>query len=76
MTRDSIIDEVRANRDALAREYDYDIDRIFAFFRDMEKRSGAEQVTLPPRRVPVSRSAAQPTVAADGSVTYGPGSRR
>jgi hypothetical protein len=76
MTRDPIVDEVRANRDALAREHGYDIDRIFAFLREMEKRSGAERVRLPPRRHPVSPNADEPTVAADGTGTYRSGSPR
>ena len=33
MTQDAIIDEVRALRDELAKEHDYDIDAIFAALR-------------------------------------------
>jgi len=73
MTPDPIVEEVRAVRDAFAKEHDYDVARIFEALRVMGVESGEPRVTLPPR--PVTRRE-QPTVAADGSVTYGPGPRR
>ena len=51
MTRDPIVEEVRAARDAIAKEHGYDIQAIFAALREMEEQSGREHVTLPPRRV-------------------------
>ena len=33
MTRDAIVDEVRAIRDEIAKAYDYDINAIFAALR-------------------------------------------
>jgi hypothetical protein len=78
MTSDPIVDEVRAARDAFAKEHDYDLARIFDALREMARKDGGARVTLPPRRVetPTAGQPAQPTVAADGSGTYGPGSRR
>lgn len=51
MIRDPIVEEVRAARDAIAREHGDDIEAIFAALREMEKQSGREHVTLPARRV-------------------------
>jgi hypothetical protein len=50
MTQDPIINEVRAIRDEIAREYDYDIDAIFEALRKAEASSGREHVTLKPRK--------------------------
>jgi hypothetical protein len=50
---DPIVDEVRAARDALAKEFDYDVDKLAAFIKDREMHSGRPVVRLPPRRVTV-----------------------
>jgi hypothetical protein len=49
MSRDPIVDEVRAIRDAIAREHNYDVDAIFHMLREREATSGRPHVTLPPR---------------------------
>ena len=46
---DSIIDEVRAVRDALARECDDDMAKIVEAARARQAQSGREVVTLPAR---------------------------
>ena len=71
MTRDTIVDEVRAFRDEIAREYDYDIGAIFAALRRMEAASQGHRVSLAPRSISprspdgTSRAADRPVVAAD-----------
>ena len=57
MISDPVVDEVRAARDAIAREHDYDINLIFQAFREAEALGGKEHVTHPPRLAvePVSR---------------------
>lgn len=54
MSRDPIIDDVRAIRDAIAKEHNYDLDSIFQMLRARETASGRSHVTLPPRPVPVT----------------------
>ena len=54
MSRDPIIDEVRAIRDDIAREHNYDLDAIFLMLRTREMRSGRSHVTFPPRRFSVT----------------------
>jgi hypothetical protein len=49
MTRDAIVDEVRAFRDEIAKEYDYDIGAIFAALRKMEATGPGHHVSLAPR---------------------------
>jgi hypothetical protein len=72
MSRDAIIDEVRAIRDAIAREHNYDLDSIFRMLREREATSGRPHVTLPPKPLQVERptgpaDAAQPGDAANGA---------
>ena len=50
MTRDAIVDEVRAFRDEIAKEHDYDIGAIFAALRKMEATGPGHHVSLAPRR--------------------------
>jgi len=66
MSRDAIIDEVRAIRDAIAREHNYDVDSIFQMLREREATSGRPHVTLPPRLLQVERPTG-PADAADGA---------
>jgi len=50
--RDSntIVDEVRAVRDAIAKASDYDIDKIAKAAKEREIRSGRKVVRLPPKK--------------------------
>ena len=54
---DPIIDEIRAVRDAIAKEYDYDIDKLAEALKAREAKSGRKVVRLPPREVIVVRKA-------------------
>lgn len=45
-----IVDEVRAARDAIAKECDYDIAKIAEAVRAREVQSGRTFVRLPPRK--------------------------
>ena len=45
-----IVDEVRAVRDAIAKECDYDIAKIAEAVRAREVKSGRRFVRLPPRK--------------------------
>jgi hypothetical protein len=44
-----IVDEVRAVRDSIAKEYDYDIAKIAEAIREREAKSGRTYVHLTPR---------------------------
>jgi hypothetical protein len=60
MSRDPIVDEVRAVRDAIARVHDYDIAAIFRMLREAEAKSGREHVSPPlPRFEPLPKAAQQ-----------------
>ena len=48
--KDPIVEEVRAIRDALAKEYDYDVEKLGRAMQAAEKAEGRTTVTLPPRR--------------------------
>jgi len=51
MISDSIVEEIRAIRDEIAKECDYDIDTIFRHLRHLEATSSAPRMSLSPRRV-------------------------
>ena len=51
MIPDPVVEEVRAIRDEIAKEYDYDIDAIFQALRCLEATSAARHVSLSARRV-------------------------
>ena len=51
MSDDPIVAEVRAIRDKLAAECNYDVDKIVRRIRQRQAESGREYVSLPPRRV-------------------------
>ncbi len=67
MSTDSVIDEVRAIRDAIAREHDYDLASICRALRERTRSAGVQTVTLSPRPVsrPPDEIAAEPSVATD-----------
>lgn len=51
MARDPIIDEVRAIRDAYAKEHGYDVKAIVAALQQEEAKSGRQVVSLSPKRL-------------------------
>ncbi len=57
MTRDPIVEEVRAIREQIARENHDDLDAIFAALRRLEAESKRPHVQLAPRKVPATRAA-------------------
>lgn len=78
MTTDTIVDEVRAIRDAIAREHDYDLASICRALREEARAAGIHSVSLPSR--PASRAtsvtSAQQTVVPDEPGSSSAGSRR
>jgi hypothetical protein len=66
MSHDPIIDEVRAIRDAIAREHNDDLDSLFRMLRTRETTSDRLHVTLPPKLLQVARST-EPEDAAQGA---------
>lgn len=60
MTPDPIVDEVRAIRDAIAKEHDYDIDAIFEAFRRQGATRGTPIVPVVARRTPDLQDSALP----------------
>jgi hypothetical protein len=55
--KDPIIEEIHAVREALAREADYDLDRILEAARARQAASGLQAVTLPPRKAEPAKKA-------------------
>ena len=50
MRRDPIVEEVRRNREAIAREHGNDLDAIVAAFQQEDAASGTARVSFPPKR--------------------------
>ncbi len=53
---DEIIEEFRKHREEHAASFDYDIKRIIEDFQRLERESGREVVTRPPRRPRLSKT--------------------
>jgi hypothetical protein len=51
MIPDPIVEEVRAVRDEIAKEFGYDINALFEAFRRLEATSSAPHVSLPARNL-------------------------
>jgi len=51
MRRDPIVEEVRKNREAIAREHGNDLDTIVAAFQREDAVSGITTVSFPPKRL-------------------------
>lgn len=73
MSTDPAIEAVRAARREISREHDHDPARVLRHYVELQKKFSARLIHGPEQP---TEDAAQPTVAADGSGTYGPGSRR
>ena len=73
MSEDAIIDEVRSIRDTIAREHNYDVDRIFLMLRQREAKNQEPHVTFPPRRAdtPSREDTAHQSAAADDALRRG-----
>ncbi len=54
---DPIVDEVRAIREALAKQYDYDVEKLARALQAEEAKSERKIVHLPPRLIQPSRKA-------------------
>lgn len=54
---DSVVDEVREIRDAIAKECDYDIEKLAQSLKAHEAQSGRKVVRLPPKKVTVIQKA-------------------
>ena len=66
MSRDPIIEEVRAIRDDIAREHNYDLDSIFRMLRRRESES--PHVKLPSKRLRNREEQRKPVKAARHNV--------
>jgi len=56
-SRDPIVEEVRAVRDAIAKEFAYDVERIGRAMQQRQAKSGRPVVRLPAKRIPVEKKA-------------------
>lgn len=65
MIRNAILDEVRAIRDSIAQEHNYNVDAIFDMFRKAAASSDREHVNLSAAIRSATPQAAQEAVLAD-----------
>jgi hypothetical protein len=57
LRKDPIIEEIHAVRESLAREADYDLERILEAARTRQAASGRQGVTLPPKKAELVKKA-------------------
>jgi hypothetical protein len=55
--KDPIVEEIHAIREALAREVDYDMERLLEAARHRQAASGLRAVRLPPRQAEPAKKA-------------------
>ena len=55
MWKDPIVEEVRAIRDAYAKQFDYDLEAIFRDLKEKEDKSHREFILIPPNRIEPTR---------------------
>jgi len=55
--KDPIIEEIHAIREALAREANYDLERMLEAARSRQAASGLQSVKLPPRKAAPAKKA-------------------
>jgi hypothetical protein len=51
MSKDPIVEEVRAIRDTYAKQFDYDTDAIYRDLKNQETKTGRKFISLPPKRM-------------------------
>lgn len=56
MSRDSIIEEIRAIREAYAKRFNYDLQAIYRDLKEKERKSGRKVVSLTPKRIAPAES--------------------
>ena len=66
MWKDPIVEEVRAIRDAYARQFNYDLEAICRDLKEQEVKSGWAVISLPPKRI-ASKERASPVTEAEGA---------
>ena len=66
MWKDPVVEEVRAIRDAYAKQFNYDLEAICRDLKEQEAKSGWEVVSLPPKRIE-SEERASSVVEAEGA---------
>ena len=51
MSKDPIVEEIRAIRDTYAKQFDYDTDAIYRDLKKQETKTGRKFISLPPKRM-------------------------
>ncbi len=51
MSKDPIVEEVRAIRDTYAKQFDYDTEAICRDLKKQETQMGSKFISLPPKRI-------------------------
>jgi hypothetical protein len=55
MWKDPVVEEVRAIRDAYAKQFNYNLEAIYRDLKEQEAKSGWEVISLPPNRIEPER---------------------
>ena len=57
MWKDPVVEEIRAIRDAYAKQFNYDIEAICRDIKEQEIQSGRKTISLPPKRCNLEQQA-------------------
>ena len=67
MWQDPVVEEVRAIRDAYAKQFDYDLEAIYRDLKEQEAKSGWKVVSLQPKRIVVTDGKNPPAPESEGA---------
>lgn len=69
MWQDPVVEEVRAIRDAYAKQFNYDLGAIYRDLKEQEVKSGREVVSFPPKRIEPEKRTSSMTDTEDTTLT-------
>ena len=67
MWQDPVVEEVRAIRDAYAKQFDYNLEAIYRDLKEQEAKSGWKVVSLQPKRIVVADEKNPPVPETEGT---------
>ncbi|MEW6297298.1 MAG: hypothetical protein AB1671_06095 [Thermodesulfobacteriota bacterium] len=69
MWKDPIVEEIRAIRDAYAKQFNYNLEAIYRDLKEQEAKSGWEVVSFPPKRIESEKRAQTITESEEEALT-------
>jgi uncharacterized protein (DUF58 family) len=69
MWQDPVVEEVRAIRDAYAKQFNYNLEAMYRDLKEQEAKSGWEVISFPPKRIEPEKRAQTIMESEDAALT-------